>query len=142
MHIVFVTSEVAGIFKLGGLADVCQALPNALAKFGHTVTILLPYYSTITNGDIKLLGTICVQYAGTSETVEVYSRESDTSNVRVLLLKHAKLDEYHGINIFDTFMFFSFVAAKLCIAPEGFSDPVDIVHCHDWHTALVPVLLK
>ncbi len=143
MHIVFVTSEVAGIFKLGGLADVCQALPNALAKLGHTVTILLPYYSSITNGDIKLLGTISIQYAGTSETVEVYSRESDTSKVRVLLLKHTKLDEYHGINIVDTFMFFSFVAAKLCIAPERFfPDPVDIVHCHDWHTALVPVLLK
>lgn len=143
MHIVFVTSEVAGIFKLGGLADVCQALPESLVKLGHTVTILLPYYSTITDVEVKLLGTSRILYDGIPEIVEVYSRVSSSTPVRILLLKHRKLDAYHGDNIFDTFIFFSFVAARLCIAFETFfPEKVDIVHCHDWHTSLVPVLLK
>lgn len=143
MHIVFVTSEMAGVFKLGGLADVCQSLPKALGELGHQVTILLPYYTDIDFAETTLLGEMHVMYSGVVEKVSVYSKQIDYPLVRILLFKHSKLENYHGAMMLDTFMFFSFVATSLCTDHRRFfSERIDIVHVHDWHTALVPVLLN
>ena len=47
MHVAFVTSEMVPFMKTGGLADVSAALPKALARLGHRVTVLLPRYGPI-----------------------------------------------------------------------------------------------
>jgi starch synthase len=47
MEILFVTSEVTPYSKVGGLGDVCGALPKALRTLGHRVTVISPLYSTI-----------------------------------------------------------------------------------------------
>ena len=44
MKILWVTSEATPYAKTGGLADVSGALPEALAKRGHQVTVFMPYY--------------------------------------------------------------------------------------------------
>ncbi len=44
MHIVFAASECAPWAKTGGLADVVSALPRTLTKFGHKVSVFIPYY--------------------------------------------------------------------------------------------------
>ena len=44
MNIVFIASEAAPLAKTGGLADVAGALPLALSRLGHKVSVILPYY--------------------------------------------------------------------------------------------------
>lgn len=47
MKILFVSSEVAPFIKTGGLADVAGSLPQALAREGHEVKVILPLYEGI-----------------------------------------------------------------------------------------------
>src|SRR5579864_4719334 len=47
MHIVFAASECAPWAKTGGLADVISALPRALSRLGHKVTVFIPYYRQV-----------------------------------------------------------------------------------------------
>ena len=42
LHIAYCTSEMAPFAKTGGLADVSAALPKALVRLGHKVTVFLP----------------------------------------------------------------------------------------------------
>ena len=142
MHILFVTSEVAGIFKIGGLADVSSALPVALAKEGIQVTVVLPFYSTIDSDHVKEIGKISVDY-NQSRCSVVICEKTISEGAKLLLLKHPKLEAYAGKPIEDTFAFYSKAVASLYDASgRFFENPIDIVHCHDWHTALIPLLIK
>src|SRR6188474_232062 len=51
LKILFVSSEVEGLVKTGGLADVAKALPLYLARQGHDVRIILPFYKTLKRRD-------------------------------------------------------------------------------------------
>lgn len=142
MHIVFITSEVAGIYKIGGLADVSQSLPKALGKLGHVITVLMPRYRDVESYGGNHIGDIVVQFSGRTESVSLYELTESYVGVRVIVLDHPLLKEYHSENISEVFTFYSFVAASLCSDSERyFGRSADIVHCHDWHTGLVPVLL-
>jgi starch synthase len=142
MHVLFVTSEVAGIFKLGGLADVSLSLPIALARAGVKVTIALPFYRSIGISDVKGVGEMAVDYGKERELVFIFSKQSHVKNLTLLLFRHPRLNDYHSKSIEETFAFFSKVVSTFYFYNLQLSeDPVDIVHCHDWHTALVPMLI-
>ncbi|MBQ1865174.1 MAG: glycogen/starch synthase, partial [Thermoguttaceae bacterium] len=47
MHILFAASEASPYAKTGGLADVCSALPKALAQLGHKVSLVVPFYKCV-----------------------------------------------------------------------------------------------
>ena len=51
MHIAFAASECVPFSKTGGLADVCGALPLALAKLGHQPALIMPAYRQVLEGD-------------------------------------------------------------------------------------------
>lgn len=51
LSILFVASEVEGLIKSGGLADVAKALPKSLKKLGHQVNIAMPAYKSISGRD-------------------------------------------------------------------------------------------
>jgi starch synthase len=142
MHILFVTTEVAGIFKIGGLADVSLSLPVALSKEGVHVTVTLPFYTSISPSGIKGVGELAVDFAGKREIVFLFEKKLETEGPRLLLFRHPRLNDYHAHPMSDTFAFYSKVISTFYQYSSLVSKmPFDIVHCHDWHTAVIPLLL-
>jgi starch synthase len=152
LSILFAASEAAPFAKEGGLGDVVGALPKYLAKLGHDVRVVIPrYYSVnIEKYGLKLLpGTLVVpmgiighQYCG------VYEGRLPGSDVPIYFLEHegyygrAGLYQQDGQGYPDNdnrFVFLSKAALELC---KMLSFTPDVIHAHDWHTAIIPALLN
>lgn len=148
MKILFVISEVEGLVKTGGLADVGYALPIELRNQGHDVRIVIPFYKTIAQkfpahqaSDGQMLYANDRQYHYNIKQLEldglcVYGVDFPLFFDRDGIYS----DSYHAYpDNAERYAFFSMAAlhASACV---GFQP--DIVHCHDWHTALVPFFLK
>ncbi|MHA2937395.1 glycogen synthase GlgA [Vibrio sp. RC27] len=142
----FAVSEAQGIVKSGGLADVAKALPKALQDIGHTVRIVLPGYrlapgrldceiilkSSLSHWPHTEYQVRCSELDG----VEVYYIDCDHYFDRPeLYAEHNNAYSDNG----ERFGFFS--AACLDVLPKLNIKP-DVVHANDWHTGLVPFLLK
>ncbi|MDW6004275.1 glycogen synthase GlgA [Vibrio mangrovi] len=142
----FTVSEVQGIVKSGGLADVAKALPSALNALGHRVRIVLPGYRLVpdkTSADV-ILETELSHWPHTPYQV----RKSELDGIEVYLIDCDKyfdrpeLYSEHNRAYADNgerFGFFS--AAVLDVLPKLGIQP-DIIHANDWHTGFVPFLLK
>lgn len=142
MRVLFVTSECVPFFKKGGLGDVSYSLPVALSRLKIQMHIILPYYTSIKIKDVKCVGQLAVDYDGKRELVFVFKTHIPGTSVTVFLLRHPRLNEYAGKDIAITHAFFCQAIVRLYwYAPEVFGGPIDLVHCHDWHTALIPLLL-
>lgn len=142
MRVLFVTSEVSGLYKLGGLGDVSRSLPCALHKLRVNISVAMPYYKAIELKTAHCVGQIAVDFDGKRELVFVFESLLPRTPVPVYLLRHPKLDDYHGKDIVEKFAFFDRCIGRLYeSAPAALGGRPDIVHCNDWHTALVPLLL-
>ena len=116
---------MAPFAKTGGLADVAGSLPQALGRLGIDVLVLMPKYRGITDTE-KSLG----------EHVRVRFVEHEGFFNRSGLYGNADGDYPDNL---DRFSFFSRECLRLA-RELGFKP--DVVHAHDWHAAIVPVLLK
>lgn len=142
MRVLFVTSELAGLYKIGGLGDVSRSLPIALKKLRVDVRVAMPYYKAIELKSVHCTGQIAVDFDGKRELVFIFESKIPDTEVPIYLFRHPKLNDYHGGNIVEMFAFFSCCIGRLYeFAPAVLGGKLDIVHCHDWHTALVPLLL-
>jgi starch synthase len=154
MKILFATAEVSPIAKTGGLGDVCGSLPKALARLGHDVTIFMPYYRQaqewFENNGIELdeaLPATHVVWANWAAEAQYLRTTLPGTDIPLILVGNdyffhrpqiysPRFDGYDdGI---ERFAFFNRAIVRGCellgIAP-------DVVHAHDWHTALLPVYL-
>ncbi len=146
LNIWFAVSEVQGIVKSGGLADVAKALPIALKELGHQVSIVLPGYRSVPDKEAypviletELTHWPHIRYQvrqGEHEGVAVYLIDCDSYFDRPEL--YAENNQAYSDNG-ERFSFFS--AACLDVLPKLGIKP-DIVHANDWHTGFVPFLLK
>ncbi len=142
MHVLFVTSEMEPLFKLGGLGDVSQSLPHALGKLNVNVTVVLPYYATIKLDRPLCLGKLGVTYKNERHLVFVFATRHPKSSGPVILLRHPLLNDYHAPFIVGRFAFYSLAVTTLISQARAIvGHDIDIIHCHDWHTALVPLLV-
>lgn len=146
LSILFVASEVEGLIKSGGLADVAKALPQALHALEQDVRVTLPGYRKIealqhapialqtqlehwphtpykvrqmSIGDVTVYAIECDQYFARGDMYSEYNQAYPDNGER--------------------FSFFS--AACLDMLPKLEFKP-DIIHANDWHTGFVPYLLK
>ncbi|MEK7532974.1 MAG: glycogen synthase [Patescibacteria group bacterium] len=142
MRVLFVTSEIATLYKRGGLADVSYALPVALSQLGVNVSVAMPYYEKVTTKGMTCVGQLAIDYDRRRELVFVFRTILPHSHVRAYLLRHPLLNDYDDLHIANRFAFFSKAVAQLSLYSEDIlGGPYDIIHCNDWHTALIPLLI-
>ena len=145
MDVAFVIAEAEPFIKTGGLGEVGGSLPAFLSKQGVDVRVIMPKYSTIAEHfrrEFKYLAHFYVpvawrkQYCGIDEMiyqgVQYYFIDNEYYFSRPNI--YGEYDEA------ERFAFFSRAALESLIHIPEFKP--DIIHCHDWHTALIPLMLK
>ena len=148
MRIAMISPEVTPFAKTGGLADVAGTLAVALERLGHEVSLVMPAYRCVLQGDFALEETaiqISVPLAERNEEGAVL-KAGVGKNISVYLVRADRYfdrDSLYGTSAGDypdnaeRFVFFSRAALEILRR-----NPVDIVHCHDWQSALAIVFLK
>ena len=141
LKIAWITAELTPFVKIGGLADVSAALPKALQNLGHDVKIVLPYYGTIKD-DHSIMATNISFEDIDGNVCNLYMATLPQSQVTVFLLEHesfygAPYDESHDLG--EKFTTFSWLVTRLFDFIRWYPD---VVHVNDWHTAIIPILLK
>ncbi len=147
MHIAFAASECVPFSKTGGLADVIGALPPALANLGFKVTVFLPRYrQTKLDHPRTVIPSITVPFddryrfcsvldGGVRSGVQFYFIDYPPFFDREGLYGTPLGDYHDNAERFALFSRAVLEATKILGAP-------DVLHCHDWQTALIPILLK
>jgi len=147
MNIAFVASEGVPFSKTGGLADVVGALPRALAGLGHQVSVYLPRYrQTKLTEPATVVRSVTVPFddqyrfasvvsGGTQGGVRFYFVEYPPYFDRDALYGTPAGDYPDNAERFALFSRAVLEASKILGVPQ-------IFHCHDWQSALVPVLLR
>ncbi len=144
LKVLFVASEAVPFIKTGGLADVAGSLPKELQVQGLDVRVVIPKYSSIPeqytskmkhiyDGVVNVAwrqqfcGVECLEYNG----VKTYFIDNE---------QYFNRDALYGYDD-DAERFSFFCRAVLEMLPQIDFIP-DVIHCNDWHTGLVSVLLK
>lgn len=153
--ILFVTAECAPFAKTGGLADVCGTLPKALAALGHEVRVVLPYYKSVrTAGFGKTLlksGVSISKLApetGLKRSFQLRKELLPGATIPVYLIDqpdYYERERFYGDeagDFGDNLDRFAFLAHAALATAESEGFKPDIVHCHDWHTGLIPAYLR
>ncbi|HYX54400.1 MAG TPA: glycogen synthase GlgA [Candidatus Limnocylindrales bacterium] len=147
MNIVFAASECVPYSKTGGLADVVGALPQALASLGHNVSVYVPRYRQTRLANAKTaLRSITIPFddqyrfcsvldGGKNAGVQFYFIEYPQFFDRDALYGTPAGDYPDNAERFALFSRAVLEATKILGVP-------DIFHCHDWQSALIPVLLR
>ena len=142
-----VCAEFAPWAKTGGLADAVAGLSDALCAGGHDVRVLLPRYSHLdaprgTRQTVEGLGgPFRITEMEPSRSAEHTGKRR--AGPRVFLLE---LDELTGDSVYtadarDAGRFLRLSSAAVALSAADGWRP-DVLHCHDWHTALVPVFQR
>ncbi|WP_210609243.1 glycogen synthase GlgA [Priestia flexa] len=144
MNVLFAVSECVPFIKTGGLADVAGALPKELKQLGTNVSVIMPKYSLIPeqySEQMTLEKVIYVQVGWRRQYCGIYTLEMNgTQYIFIDNEYYFKRDSLYGhYDDAERFAFFS--KAVLEAIPTLINEP-DIIHCHDWHTAMIPFLLR
>jgi starch synthase len=145
--IVSISSEVEPFSKSGGLAIVAHSLPHALSQMGHQVIAVAPYYREFLSGTSLYLEPVYEGIPimiGDEEVAKVnYWRSQLEDDIPIYLVDceryFGRMKALYG-SIHENSRFYLFDLAviellmRLNFAPH-------ILHCHDWHTGLIPYLL-
>lgn len=149
MKIAILASEGAPYIKSGGLGDVMEALPSALARIpGNEVTLFLPYYRKILDNtaiETELVAQFHVALGWRQQYAGIHKLKNRNDGVQVYFIDNLyyfggrKGPCYGDTDDGERFAYFS----KACLdALVAINFVPDIIQCNDWQTALVPVLLK
>lgn len=151
MNILFTVSEIEGLVKTGGLADVAKYLPLVLNHAGHDTRVIMPYYRDVAR-----------QFPTAERTFSFSIRVHVEYQVKVHQITHDNLiiycvdipalydrggiysDNYHAYD--DNGERFAVFSMAVIDFMQYFHEQIafkpEVIHCNDWHTALVPALLK
>ena len=140
VRILFASSEVFPYSKTGGLADVVGALPAALARMGHEVLVVSPWYATLAAEPPPLwIGDVEVPFDGATTSVGVGTLEAD--GVRFVFVGHDAFRRERLYGYDDDVRRFALFTRAVPSASERVGFLPDVVHAHDWHTGYLPLVL-
>ncbi len=128
--------------KSGGLADFSAALPKALVRLGHRVTVLLPRYRATASAPAEPAGSVLVPLDGPARNA-AYTCLRTEAGVEVVLIDHPPLfDRPRLYGEDDDRLRFAFLARAALEFFRSRGERPSVFHAHDWQTGLLPVLLK
>jgi starch synthase len=145
MEILFAVSECVPFVKSGGLADVAGSLPKELNKNKDTVRVIMPKYSSIAEEYTEKMSKIAEFY------VRVGWRKQYCG---LFLLEHEGVQYYFVDNEYyfkrDGLIYghyddgerFAYFNKAVLESLEHLPAMPEVIHCHDWHTGLIPFLYK
>ncbi|ALV21738.1 MULTISPECIES: glycogen synthase GlgA [Carnobacterium] len=144
MKVLFAAAECAPFFKTGGLGDVAGALPKELKKQGIDVAVVLPFYTTMPQLYKDQLEDVMQfevkvgwrnQFCGIKKLIK--------DNVTYYFIDNLYYFDRPSIYGFDDDgERYAFFAQAICEMMEKIEFIPDVLHVNDWHTAIIPVLLK
>jgi len=141
-----VSAEASPFASTGGLGDVLQGLPKALAKQGHDVGVALPLYPRVRQFDPQVVQH-GMRFASANRLFRADVAQIERNGVQYFFLDLPALFDRPGIygegdvDYGDnTLRYAAFCRGALGIAHNLFNP--DVVHCHDWPTGILPVILS
>ena len=149
MKIAILASEGAPYAKSGGLGDVMEALPAALARIpGNEVVLILPYYKKILENpkyEVEQVAQFHVSLGWRQQYAGIYALKNRTDGVQVYFVDNlyyfgGRDGAIYGDNDdAERYAYFSKACLDTLVAVDFIPD---VIQCNDWQTALVPVFLK
>ena len=142
------SAEISPLAKTGGLADVTAALAAYFQRRGHDCRVLVPFYASIETTELEIeelaeLSDLQLQMGGRSVHYSIVRTRLPNDGPEIYLLRCPELyfrqEIYSGPDEHLRFILLSRAAIEMC---QRMKFVPDLFHCHDWHTALIPVYLK
>ena len=141
-QVLFVAAESLPFVKTGGLADVIGALPKQLINQEVEVRVILPLYFEVSKkyfNDMEFVVTYPIIYGGLNTIANIYKIKNDETIY--YFIQHQGYFERDNIYGYpddgERFGFFQRAVLDLLMHIDY---KVDIIHCHDWHSAMIPFL--
>ncbi len=139
LSVLFIAAEVAPFAKAGGLADVAGSLPKAIRALGHDIRVAMPGFGWIDRQGFRPLLEPFSIPMGRGEAQVAVSQGVLGDDVPVYLMEHSGYFDRERIYGYEDdaerFIFLSRAALETC---RRLNWQPQVVHCHDWHTAIVP----
>ena len=142
-------AEVTPFAKTGGLGDVVSGLSSFLARNGHDVRIFLPFYSQISGRseaffEVDFIRDVPIAIGPRHYTFSLLTTQLPGSDVPVYFVQCPELfgqkEIYQGD--WTDWLRFAVLTRAAFESCQRMGWGPDVVHCHDWHTALAPIFLK
>jgi len=152
MKVLITASECSPFAKVGGIGDVIQALPKALSKIGVDVIVTIPFYNGLHIEESQLTlayKDIPIFFENQQQTFNVYRSFLPNTKIPILFIDNKRYFSTKGIYVerdassggsdleASRFLFLSKASIRIAEIIKA-----DVIHCNDWHTALIPFLIK
>ena len=145
LKILMVASEAMPFVKTGGLADVIGALPKSLASLGMDVRVMIPKHAKIKEeheDELETLSTTSIKLGWRQKYLGVQTMEMH--GIKYYFIDN---EEYFGDAVYrsigdaenEQYLFF---CKAVCEALDLIDFVPDILHLNDWHTGMIPLLVK
>ena len=146
INVLHVSAEVSPFVKIGGLADVVGSLPNEIKRLKNAdVRVILPYYKSIPSKyKSKALDVVNFKFDFEYEELYVGVKSLKKGNILYYFIDN---EFYFGsrdnvYNYGDEGKRFAYFQLAVLESLKHLDFAPDIIHVHDWHTGMIPLLLK